>query len=173
MKRSFRFLLVGLVLAACLDGPLSDRDASASDANPLEDAASFDDAAAVIDWFDGGNLLPLTPDHEGAWPAPSGVEVPPIDAGSDPGCKSSVVTNERGVGGNCRDYARSLACPATHTCTEALALRGLNMASPYYCSRPCLEDAHCGRGASCCSVPGLEDKACIMDGCRYACRKGP
>jgi hypothetical protein len=128
-------------------------------------AATFDDAEAEpYKWYDSA-----VPPPNGAWPVDAQVRTPG-DAGNDPQCMTSILVNSRGVGADCLHATRDQTCFTTRTCSEALAIRGLAMPTPYYCTRPCRQHSDCGEMATCCSLPGLDEKACILDGCRYSCR---
>jgi hypothetical protein len=153
---------------AASDARAHDASPPSSDGSPQSavDATMHSDAqSGPYKWYDSA-----LPPSEGAWPVDAQVGSVPIDAGNDPGCVLSALGNAQGVGASCWHETRDQTCFSTRTCSEALALRGLAMPAPYYCTRPCRQHSDCGDKASCCSVPGLEGNACILDGCRYSCR---
>jgi hypothetical protein len=153
---------------AAADARARDAAPPPSDGAPLSD----DDATAPSDgqtgpykWYDS-----TVPPAEGAWPVDAEVRSGSVDAGVDRGCIVPTFLNAEGVGASCAQNTRDQVCFRTRTCNEALTLRGLEVPSPYYCTRPCLQHSDCGNGASCCTVPGLGGNACILDGCRHSCR---
>ena len=136
-------------------------------ASPLD--ASVMDAAQPP-----GSAADAQPDTDairaGSWPVPDD-SVPSPDAGTDPSCKLLLPNNDQGVGSNCMQRVREFTCPTTLTCTEALTLLGMPVPRPCFCSKGCATHADCGDMASCCAIPGLQGKACVLDSCSFACAK--